>query len=102
MVANGDKITQTAEGIVPFNVPAAAHVAVFKKTSNVLLAAGPLVKAGCYIILDTPQAQVIDKKTGTVILTAESTTVSNVGCLSLQGMIQQEGTMPTELKLRRN
>jgi len=31
MVANGDKITQQEEGLVPFNVPAAAaaHVAVF-------------------------------------------------------------------------
>ena len=38
---------------------------------NPLLAAGPLVKAGCYIILDTPQAKVIDKKTGKVILMAE-------------------------------
>jgi len=46
MVANGDKITQTAEGIVPFNVPAAAaHVAVFKNIPTALLAAGPLVKS---------------------------------------------------------
>ena len=47
MVANGDKITQTAAGIVPFNVPAAAaHVAVFKNIPTALLAAGPLVKSG--------------------------------------------------------
>ena len=73
MAANGDKITQTAEGTVPFNAPAAAaaaHVAVFENMPNALLAAGPLVKAGCYIILDTPQAKVIEKKTGKVILTA--------------------------------
>ena len=64
MVANGDKITQIEEGIVPFDVPTgAAHVAVFKNMSNALLAAGPLIKAGCYIVLDTPQAKVIDKKT---------------------------------------
>ena len=56
MVANGDKITQQEEGIVPFNVPtAAAHVAEFEKMPNaLLLAAGLLEKAGCYIILDTP------------------------------------------------
>ena len=43
MVANGEKITQQAEGIVPFNVPiAAAHVDVFENMPNVLLAAGPL------------------------------------------------------------
>ena len=72
MVANGDKIKQQEEGLVPFDVPAAAaHVAVFKNIPNALLAAAPLVKAGCYIILDTPQAKVIDKKTETVILTAE-------------------------------
>ena len=39
--------------------------------SNALLAAGPLIKAGCYIVLDTPQAKAIDKKTGKVILTAD-------------------------------
>ena len=55
MVANGDKITQQAEGRVPFNVPdTAAPVAVFDHMPNALLAAGPLVKAGCCIILDTP------------------------------------------------
>ena len=51
MVANGEKITQIEEGIVPlFDVPAAAaaHVAVFKNMPNALLTAGPLVKAGCY------------------------------------------------------
>ena len=49
MVANGGKIKQIEEGIVPFDVPAAAaHVAVFKNMPNALLAAGPLVKAGCY------------------------------------------------------
>ena len=50
---------------------AAAHVAVFKNMPNALLAAGPLVKAGCYIVLDTPQAKVIVKNTGNVILTAD-------------------------------
>ena len=48
-----------------------AHVAVFKNMPNALLSTGPLVKAGCYIVLDTPQAKVIDKKTGKVILTAD-------------------------------
>ena len=72
MVANGDKITQIEEGIVPFDVPtAAAHVADFKNMSNALLAAGPLVKAGCYIVLDTLQEKLLDKKTGKVILTAD-------------------------------
>jgi len=72
MVANGDKIKQIEEGIVPFDVPAvAAHIAVFKNMPNVLLAAGPLVKTGCYIVLDTPQAKIIDKKTGKVILTSD-------------------------------
>ena len=73
MVANGKKRTQIEEGIVLFDVPAAAaaHVAVFKNMPNALLAAGPLVKAGCYIILDTSQAKVIAKKTGKVILTAD-------------------------------
>ena len=74
MVANGDKIiTQQEEGIVSFNVPAAAaaHVAVFENMPNVILAAGPLVKAGWYIIYYTSQAKAIDKKTGKVILTAE-------------------------------
>ena len=48
VVANGEKITQQAECIVPFDVPAAAaHVAVFENMPNVLLAAGPLIKAGC-------------------------------------------------------
>jgi len=71
MVANGEKIKQIEEGIVPFDVPAsAAHVAGFKNMTNALLATGPLVKGGCYIILDTLQAKVIDKKTGKVILTA--------------------------------
>ena len=72
MVANEENITQQEEGIVPINVPAAAsRVAVFENMPNALLAAGPLVKARCYIILDTPQAKVIDKKTGKVILTTE-------------------------------
>jgi len=47
------KITRQEEGIVPFNVPAAAaaaHVAVFENMPNVLLAAGPLVKGGCYTL----------------------------------------------------
>ena len=58
MFANGDKIKQIEEGIVPCDVPvAAAHVAVCINMPNALLAAGPLVKAGCYIILDTPQAK---------------------------------------------
>ena len=72
MVANGNTIAQQEEGIIPFHISAAAaHVAVFENMPNALLAAGPLVKAGCYIILDTPQAKVIDKKTGKVILTSE-------------------------------
>ena len=72
MVANGDKIMQQEEGIIPFNVPTTAvNVTIFDKMPNALLAAGPLVKVGCYIILDTPQAKVIDKKMGKVILTAE-------------------------------
>ena len=58
MVANEENITQQGEGIVPINVPAAAsHVAGFETMPNALLAAGPLVKARCYIILDTPQAK---------------------------------------------
>jgi len=62
MVANGEKIKQEEEDIVPFNVlAAAARVVVFENMPNALLAAGPLVKAGCYIVLDTPQAKVIDK-----------------------------------------
>ena len=66
------KNKKNEEGIVPFDVPAAAaHVAVFKNVPNALLAAGPLVKAGCYIVLDIPQAKVIDKKAGKVILTAD-------------------------------
>ena len=77
MVANGDKITQQAEGRVPFNVPdTAASVAVFDHMPNALLAAGPLVKAGCYIILDTLQATVINKKTGNIVLTADFDTQS--------------------------
>ena len=61
MVANGEKITQIEEGIVPFGVPAAAaQVAVFETMPNALLAAGPLVKARCFIVLDTPQAEVLD------------------------------------------
>ena len=55
MVANGEKITQIEEGLALFNIPtAAAHVAVFKNIRNALLAAGPIVNAGCYIVLDTP------------------------------------------------
>ena len=66
------KITQQEEGLVPFSVPAAGtHVAVFENMPNALLAAGLLVKAGCYIILNTSQAKVINKKTGKIILTAE-------------------------------
>ena len=51
-------MTQIEGGNVPFNVPkAASKVAVFDNMPQALLWCGPLVKAGCYIILDTPQAQ---------------------------------------------
>ena len=72
-VVNGESMTQQEKGYVPFNVPplAVSHVAVFDHMPNPLLGCGPLIKASCYINLDTPQAQVIDKKTGKVILTAE-------------------------------
>jgi len=95
MVANGETIKQIKEGIVPFDVPAAAaHVAVFKNMPNALLAAGPLVKAGCYIVLDTPQAKVINKKTGKVIL------ISNLECLSLSIETKTTGTGPAPSKQR--
>ena len=71
-LANGENKTQQGEGIVPINVPpTAAHVAVFDHMPNALLTAGPLVKAGCCIILNTPQAQVIDKKIDNIILPAD-------------------------------
>ena len=38
---------------------------------HTLLGCGPLIKVGCYIILYIPQVLVIEKKTGTIVLTAE-------------------------------
>ena len=70
-------MTQIEGGNISFNFPAAASkVAIFENMPQVLLGCGPLVKAGCYIILDTPQAQVIDKKIGKVILTNEMLTIN--------------------------
>ena len=71
-VANGDSMHQTETGTIPFNnLPASAtSVAIFKHMPHPLLSCGQLIKAGCKIILDDPQALVVDKTTGNVILKA--------------------------------
>ena len=63
MDANGDKITQQEEGIVPFNVPTtAANVTIFDKMPNALLATGPLVKAGCTLFLTHHKQKALTRK----------------------------------------
>ena len=69
-VANGESMEQVEAGTLPFDVPAAAsNVHVFENMPRPLIGCGKLVKAGCKIVLDAPEAQVIDKATNKVIMT---------------------------------
>ena len=72
IVADGDTIDQIAEGKAPFNkIPTtAADVQIFPNMPNALISGGKPVKAGCKIILDYPEAVVINKRTNEVEMTA--------------------------------
>ena len=72
-VANGNSMQQVATAPLPFeNIPEGADGAsLFANMPNPLLGCGRFVKEGCYVVLDTPTAQVIDKKTGNVIISAD-------------------------------
>ena len=66
MVANGDKITQQQEGIVPFNVPtAAAKVAVFKKCLMHYLQLAPLSKLDATLSLARHKQKYMARTHGT-------------------------------------
>ena len=73
IVADGDTIDQIAEGKAQFNkIPTtAADVQIFLNMPNALISGGKLVRAGCKIILDDPEAVVINKRTNEVVMKAE-------------------------------
>ena len=79
VVASGGIMNQTSEGKAPFkNLPKEAEdVQIFPKMSNPLLSAGKLVKSGCKVILDSPEATVINKETNKTILKARFDATSN-------------------------
>lgn len=70
IVADGDTIDQIAEGKAPFNkIPTtAADVQIFPNMPNALISGGKLAKARGKIILDDPEAVVINKRTNEVVL----------------------------------
>ena len=59
-------------GTIPFNdIPnTATSVAIFEHMPHSLLGCGQFVKDGCKVVLEIPHAQVIQKATGKIIITA--------------------------------
>ena len=71
--ANQSIIDQTKIDKLPFPnmLEGAQTVDIFYNMPHPLVSCGPLVKNSCYIILDTPVTQVIDKATGDALFTAD-------------------------------
>ena len=93
-VANGDSMHQIESGTIPFNhLPSTStSVAIFEHMPHGLLGCGRFVKDGCKVILDNPQATVIHKNTGKIILTASFDPTSSTWNARPQQRIPHSGS----------